>query len=387
VIETESMNFVIAIAFTTGMIMLIVGMFGFHLVVSGKRLRKAQRLADAALEFTPALMTIVFDARDRVVDLKVRNPAFERHFRETFIGKKKEELSFLPMAVRNPNGSEAGATAGQETNETRAPLKMPDGNVIYLEWEMQDSTDNTDFRIAWGFDITTELLHTQRKLRVLSAISSEAEERERKRIAEDLHDRIGEILITSSRLLDELKKRSPSTELSGRLEALDETIKKFTRGTRSLISDLVPPVLYSVGFAAAVESLALDFKRQHNIAIRVEDALQDYPINQELAIFLYKAVREFIRNAMKHGGADEILISLSRTDHTVAVTVQDNGSGFASASNPLAPNSEAGFGLFNVKNRAEYYNGDVAIAGSTDLGGGKITVWVSQPLRKEGRVP
>lgn len=374
-IETDSSNFIIAIIFTTAMIGLVVGMFGYHLIVSGKKLHKAQQLADAALEFTPSFMTIVFDARYRVVDVKVQNPAVADHFRNALLRKKIEELNFLPAALRIHHDSAAGHP---EAGDLRAPLKMPAGEVIYLEWDMRQSPDNTDFHIAWGFDITNELLHTQRKLRVLSATSSEGEERERKRIAEDLHDRIGEILITSSRLLDDLKKKSSSPDIRQGLEELDRTIEKFTKGTRTLISDLVPPILYNVGFAPAIEALAVDFKRQYHLAIQLEDGWQEAPVNQEIAIFLYKAVREFIHNAIKHGGADEILISLSREDHQLAVTVEDNGSGFAADENHFAINTDSGFGLFNMKNRAEYYQGGLEIGNSTKLGGGQIRVWVSQ---------
>ena len=385
-IETDSTKFIIAIAFTAAMIMLVVGMYGFHLVLSGKRLRKVQRLAAAAIEFTPAFITIVLDEHDRMADLKIQDPAHEEYFRKAFSGKKKQELSFLPEELRIPSGAGKDLLPVQKNEKATSPLKMPDGGVLYIKWEMQNFLNDAgriEFRIARGYDMTTELLQTQRKLKALSATSSVVEERERKRIAEDLHDRIGEIMITSSRLLRELKKKSPSTELSQGLEELGRTIDTFTQKTRSLIFDLIPPVLYSLGFSAAVTAMAVDFKKQHKITIRVEDALPDFQINQEIAIFLYKAVREFILNAIKHGGADEILVTIARTNHTIKVTVQDNGSGFAPASNQLALSTEAGFGLFNVKNRAEYYQGGIDISDSADLGGGQIMVWVSQPSQEQ----
>ncbi|MGH7494913.1 MAG: sensor histidine kinase [bacterium] len=381
-IEKESTEFIIAIAFTTGIICLVIFVYAFQLLSSGKRLRKAQRLVDAAIEFTPAFMTIVFDEHDRVADLKVRDPASQGYFREAFAGKDKQDLSFLPLALRQTASPEADSMPGPENGKPTAPLKMPEGSILYIAWDMQkfmNETGKTEFHIARGYDITTELLQTQKKLQVLSATSLEAEERERKRIAEDLHDRIGEVLISSSRLIADLKKKNPAAEISRGLEELSQTIDNFTRGTRSLIFDLVPPVLYDVGFAAAVETLAGEFKRQHKLTIRVQDAWQDFQVNQEIAIFLYKAVREFILNAMKHGGADEIIVALTRSERTLTVTVEDNGSGFAPGANPATLSRDAGFGLFNVKNRAEYYAGGVDIAGSTELGGGQIKVWVSQP--------
>jgi len=382
VIETESMEFITAIALTTGVIILVVGMLAFQLVFSGKRLRKAQRLIDAAIESSPALLTIVFDEHDQVAEFKVQNPASQEYFRQAFIGKKKQELSFLPMELLNPTNPAPDSRPASEKGKATAPLKMPEGNILYIAWQMQDypnEAGQTEFRLARGYDITEELQQTQQKLKRLSVTSSEVEEQERKRIAEDLHDRIGEVLMTSARLLDDLKKKSSSPDVGRGLDELEGTIKKFTRETHSLIFDLVPQVLYDVGLTAAVESLAANFKKEHNLAIRIEDALQDFEINPEIAIFLYKAIKEFIRNARRHGGADEILISLFRADRTITVAVQDNGSGFAVGANPLAPSAEAGFGLFNIKNRAEYYGGGLEIADSAALGGGQIKVWASQP--------
>ncbi|MCG3154310.1 MAG: hypothetical protein DKINENOH_00904 [bacterium] len=381
--EVTTSDFIIAIGFTVAMISLVVGMFGFQLVISARRLRKTQRLADAALEFTPAFITILLDGRDRVADVKVRHPAVAGHLRTALFGIKLAELGFLPAALRIPRDAAAAPAPPVEAASRRAPLQLPDGEVLYLEWELQRSGDNSDFHLLRGFDITNELLHTQRKLQVLSATSSEGEERERKRIAEDLHDRIGEILISSSRLLDNLKKQNATPEIRQGLEELERTIAEFTKGTRTLISDLVPPILYNVGLVAALEALAVDFKRQHDLAIQLEDGWQEMQINQEIGIFLYKAVREFIYNAVKHGGADEILILPSRADHQLALTVEDNGSGFAVEASQLAMNTDSGFGLFNVKNRAEYYQGGLEIGNSAKLGGGQIRVWV--PQDKAGR--
>lgn len=344
-------------------------------------IRKARRLAEAAIESTPAVMTIVFDEQDRVAELKMRDPAVEAHFRSEFIGKTNQSLSFLPAELRDHAGLDAQLPRDHEIRRTTAPLRMPDGLVLYLEWEMQNFTNEagkTELRIARGYDVTTELLQTQKKLKVLSATSSEAEERERKRIAEDLHDRIGEILIASSRLIDGLKKKSSSPDMIQGLDELSGIVSRFTQGTRSLIFDLVPQVLYDLGLAAALQSLGENFKRQFNISIRVEDKLQDFQLNPEIAVFLYKAVRECILNAMKHGGADEMLVSLTRTDQVIEATVQDNGSGFASETEELTLREDAGFGLFNLKTRAEYYQGGVEMAESADLGGGKIRVWVQQ---------
>ncbi len=377
-IEKESTEFLVALAFTTAMIALVVGALAVHLVVSSKRLRKAHELAAAAIKFTPAFMTIVFDEHDRVADLKTQDPESELYFRKAWSGKKKEELSFLPGELFQRAAADSQQTA--ERDQLTAPLKMPDDSILYLRWEMQNITKasgKTEFRLARGYNRTEELLQTQSMLKKLSATSSEKEERERKLIADNLHDRLGEVTVTSQRLMRELKKKSSSPELRQALEELEAVIREFSRGTHSLLHDLAPPVLYNVGLAAALEAYANQFGKQHQLAIRVEDMLGDFFINHDLAFFLYKAALEFLRNAVKHGGADELLISLSCTEQTVAVIVEDNGLGFNAETETPVPNADSGFGLFSIKNRAEYYHGDLLTESSSALGGGKVTVWVT----------
>ncbi|MEK7728554.1 MAG: ATP-binding protein, partial [candidate division KSB1 bacterium] len=268
----------------------------------------------------------------------------------------------------------------EEQERLTAPLKMPDDGILYLRWEMQNFTNaagKTEFRLARGYNRTEELLQTQHMLKKLSATASEKEERERKRIADNLHDRLGEVTVTSQRLVRELKKKNSSPDLHHALEELEGALREFSRGTHSLLYDLAPPVLYNVGLAAALEAHANLFGKQHQLSIRVDDGLGDSPLNLDMALFLYKAALELLRNAVKHGGADEILISLRRTEQTVAVIVEDNGLGFAAEMETPAPGLDSGFGLFSMKNRAEYYHGDLMTESSSELGGGKVTVWVT----------
>ncbi len=384
-LEKESTEFIIAIAFTTLMIALVVSALAVHLVVSSKRLRKVHELAAAAIKFTPAFMTIVFDEHDRVADLKTQDPESELHFRKAWSGKKKEALSFLPGDLFQRAAGDSKPAA--EHDQLTTPLKMPDDGILYIRWEMQNFTNSagkTEFRLARGYNRTEELLQTQSMLKKLSAASSEREERERKRIADNLHDRLGEVVVTSKRLLAELKKKSSSLEFRQGLEELEGAIKEFSRGTHSLIYDLIPPVLYNVGLAAAIQAHADQFGKQNKLSIRVEDGLGDFHLNQDVAFFLYKAVLEFVRNAVKHGGADEIAVALSRTEQTIAVTVEDNGAGFVAEIATPVPSLDSGFGLFNIKNRAEYYGGDLVTENSSALGGGKVTVWVAHAPQKGG---
>lgn len=374
--EIDSPAFIGAIILVTTMTMIIIGMSAMQYVTSSQRLRKARDLAEAAIEQTTAFMTIVFDKRDRVIDLRMQDAKAEAYFYAAFRGKKKETLGFLPDSLLESNG--AVLNSGEQ-ERTTVPLKMPDDSVLYLRWEMQNHTNPsgaTEYRLVRGYNRTEELLQTQNMLKKLSATASEREERERKRIADNLHDHLGEVILTSKRLLADLKKKSPSSEFQQGLEELESAIKEFSRGTHSVIYDLIPPALYNVGLAAAIEADANKLAKQERLEIHLDDHLGDFHLNHDLAFFLYKAALELLRNAFKHGGADEMLVTLQHTDGTVAVTVEDNGSGFDAAADLIAPNLDSGFGLFSIKNRAEYYRGDLQIDNTSTLGGGKVTVWI-----------
>ncbi len=380
--EMDSPTFLVAVVFITTMLGLVVTMYTVYFLTSSKRLRRIKSLADSAITFSPAFMTIIFDKRDRVIDLRAHEA--EAEFRKVWHGKKKDELDFLPGYFMQGNG--AVHSAGEQEQAT-TPLKMPDDSVIYLRWEMQDHTKpsgKTEFRLARGYNRTEELLQTQNMLKRLSATASEREERERKRIADTLHDRLGEVIITSKRIVADLKKKHPSVEFQQSLEELENTIKDFSRGTHSVIYDLIPPALYNVGLAAAIEAYANKFAQQEQLDIQIHDMLGDFHLNQDLALFLYKAALEFLHNAVKHGGADQIVVTLARKDGTLALIVEDNGAGFNAEAEIAAPNLESGFGLFSIKNRAEYYHGDLERDNSLALGGGKITVWVKCEEATEG---
>ena len=239
---------------------------------------------------------------------------------------------------------------------------------------------------AFHLVLSGRRLHQQQeKLKALAAILAETEERERRRIAEDLHGRVGEILAAAARKLEELMKHSPSAEFGHELGALRQNLGELKKGASNLIFDLIPSVLYDIGFVEAVEDLAADLGKRLGLAMAVENELQFPPPNQEIATFLYKAIREFIRNAVSHGGADEILVTLKSGHDRIEVMVEDNGRGFAAGSSDLLLKKDSGFGLFNIKTRAEYYRGGISLSASPHFGGAQISVWTPLVLAEENR--
>ncbi len=190
---------------------------------------------------------------------------------------------------------------------------------------------------------TKALKHEREKLRALSSRLAEVEERERKQIAEDLHDNVGQYLAVA-------KMKAQRGGASEVVDLLDKAIAQ----TRQLTSELMSPVLYELGLAAALEQLVEDKRKllDTNISLSLSGDFSPIPLN--MAIVLFKAVRELLVNVGKHAKANTVGLSLVMEPTRLVVTVIDDGVG-------LRENSKEGFGLFNIRERVMSIGGEVTI--------------------------
>ena len=381
-VEHNFVNFLIAVGFVAISTLTIIFFFVYSQISSGKRLNRAQRFASSVIEFTPELILIMFDAEGIVTNITSEHTFFKDRFLDEYSGKHLSQIDFLPVQLRPSNFSDLQ----QQPSQFIERLSNCEENHL-IKWaskSFKDIKDKTEFNVILGFDIT-ELVKTQDKLKATLSHLAAAEELERKRIAEDLHDRIGEISILSTLKINELKKSDLPPEVSTGLEDLNSTLRTFLQKTRSLIFDLVPPILYDIGLLEAISFMANEFIKKHNVVIEVTGHFTDTP-SQELAVFLLKSVREFILNAIKHGGADKMEITLSQPEHKFVISVVDNGEGFANFKMKENLNLHSGFGLFHIKNRVEHYCGDLSYNSSEKLGGGIVTISVPVELTQMNEI-
>ncbi len=214
------------------------------------------------------------------------------------------------------------------------------------------------------------ILAYQQQLRTLAAELSLTEQRERRRMAVELHDRIGQQLALSrirlGTLREALKEPAYATILKEVREALDVSI----RDTRSLVFELSPPVLYELGLAAALEWLAEEFGRRHSIRIDFLDDSESKPLDQDLRDLMFHSARELLVNAIKHSDADSIRMRMRRAGSWVELIVSDNGTGFDPDMELVDGKSRTGFGLFSIRERLAPYGGALIIgkgsSGGTD---------------------
>jgi len=212
-----------------------------------------------------------------------------------------------------------------------------------------------------------ESLRYQAQLRSLSSELSLTEERERRRIATDLHDRIGHALANASMKLRVIKSTISSSKASSQIDDIHLLIDQSIQDTQTLTFELSPPILYDLGLEAALDWLAEQTQKQHDIAVDFIDDFANKPIDESLRILLFQATRELMFNLVKHSRATRASISISKEEAFVRIEIKDNGVGFE-ATKKNTGIKKGGFGLFSIRERLKHQGGQLEVQSDPETG-------------------
>jgi PAS domain S-box-containing protein len=183
----------------------------------------------------------------------------------------------------------------------------------------------------------------------------QAQERERKRVALDLHDGINQLLASTKHRMHSIERKlnGHSGSLREEVVAARELLDRTMREVRLISRNLRPSELDDLGLLPALRSLCADFETRSGISVKL--AARATPRNGipgEVELTIYRILQEGLANVARHSGASSVSIRLSRSKHHVQLVIQDNGCGFVP--------SEVGsnqFGLANMRERASHVNG------------------------------
>lgn len=254
------------------------------------------------------------------------------------------------------------------------PVFDKNNKVIAVEGIAEDVTES---KLA-----KERLVIYQTQLKRLSSALSLTEERERRRISEDLHDRIGQTLTVLKMKLEELGNPQVGTDSKHVLNETGEILDNAIQDTRTLTFEISPPILYELGFEPAVEWLIEQFRERHNIPIEYKANGDGKMLDEDVSFFLFKSVRELLFNAIKYARADRIKVLVQREMKRIRISIEDNGVGFDSSKVKFSVNNLNGFGLFSIRERMEHFGGNLNVKSKPGQGA-RITL-VMPLMRQKG---
>ncbi len=256
--------------------------------------------------------------------------------------------------------------------ENAKAIKTVDGKTQYYEGTVEDISERKKAE--------EEIQQHQKQLRSLASELSLAEERERRRIATLLHDHIGQILAVSKIKLGSLLELAKTGIFRENLSEVREHIEQAIKYTRSLTLKLSPPILYELGLEPALEWLAEQLEEQHDVQCAYENDGREKPLNEELRVFLFTAVRELLVNVAKHSCAQKVKVSVRRSGETISIHVADDGVGFGVSKKSPYIDENKGFGLFSIRERLHHLGGHVEVRSQRGRG---TRIALTAPLKHE----
>ncbi len=212
------------------------------------------------------------------------------------------------------------------------------------------------------------------QLRALVSDLEAAEDRERRQIARDLHDDLGQTLAAARVRLAGLCS-DPRDDVCVPANAVAALVDHANASTRSLAAQLAPAVLYELGLTPALEGLCEEVGRTFGLSISVHDDGQPKRLSQEARSILYRGVRELVINVAKHARTDSATIAVDRVGDQIVVRVSDAGVGYDSAA--LVATPRRGLGLVSVRERLSFIGGKLEV--QSVRGKGTVAI-LSAPL-------
>ncbi|NQU84137.1 MAG: PAS domain S-box protein [Mariniphaga sp.] len=217
----------------------------------------------------------------------------------------------------------------------------------------------------------------QQNLRSMASELNLAEEKERRKIAVDLHDDLGQTLAMTRIKLSAIKSKNQNAEIEEHLLEMEKHVTHAIKNSRSLTYELSPPILYEFGLAAAVNWKLEQLLGEHNINTNMEVTDELPELREDLLILLFRAVGELLNNIVKHAQAKNVSVTFNMDGKCLNILVTDDGKGFDALKPKKKDGHTSGIGLFSLRERLEYFDGTLTIDSNINKG---TKVYITLPV-------
>ncbi len=363
---------------------------------SEERLRRRAEEVETLMDLVPVGIWVANDPQcDQIIGNRAANSLYESHDDENVSANvspvrrffrdgqelKPEELPMQEAAARNIDIGDSEVDVLLPSGKWRnmwgsaSPLHDAEGRVRgcigafvditarkQAEQALRELNVTLESRVAQR---TAELKRRARQLQKMALDISEAEDRERERLAEVLHDDLQQMLAGAKFHLGLMRngvRDDPALQEIG--DQIDRMLKDAIAKSRSLSHELSPAVMHHADFTEILRWLASEVQAKHGLIVDVRAHGQISLQSDALKAFLYKAAQELLFNVVKHARANEAGIRIRQFGRCICLSVSDRGRGF----DPQELGQTAGFGLLSIRERIELLGGRMKIRSARGKG-------------------
>ncbi len=209
---------------------------------------------------------------------------------------------------------------------------------------------------------TDELREARDRLRASTSEALLSEDRERRKLAVDVHDGLSQLLTLASMKLGLLRRSLEGRGLDQEVREVEQFVSEARERSESVTFQLCPPVLYDVGLAEAAHWLADDLNKRYGLDVTLDDDGERWPLDEVTRISLFRSLRELLINVAKHAQTSKADVRFWREERLMLMSVEDQGVGFDHESIP------PGFGLFSIRERLNHLDGGMQIDSAPGAG-------------------
>jgi signal transduction histidine kinase len=216
-------------------------------------------------------------------------------------------------------------------------------------------------------EVDVLLKSQQERLHLLSQELMRVQETERRHIARELHDGVGQNLTAVNMSLQIVKASNP--ELASTMDDCIQTLERILKSVRDLSLDLRPPMIDELGLAAALRwHLANQSGRWETMSVEIHTSIDETRLSSEKKLGIFRIVQEAVSNVVRHANATVVWVSISDAGNEIELTIQDNGHGFDVARQRENSERVPTLGLIGMEERALQMRGRFAIESKAGAG-------------------
>jgi two-component system sensor histidine kinase UhpB len=215
------------------------------------------------------------------------------------------------------------------------------------------------------------LIEGERRFRGLAKAVWKVQEDERRRLARELHDGLGQTLTALTNQLERLQQKldgNASSEAAARLADSVEMARLALKETRELSRLLRPPVLDDLGLASGLSWLARTLEQRAGLHVELALSGLEERLDPEIETLVFRLVQEALTNVLRHAGADRAQVAVSRSEKILGLRVSDGGRGFETHGALAGGEAATSSGLRGMRDRLELFGGQLEIVSAPGQG-------------------